>query len=288
MEWKSRLKGALNALRGRLPSEPQLILPIQAPEPTVVMDNKLLSGKTVLVTGAGRNIGRSIAIEMAKQGANIFFTDLEQNRCWDLEQILGKFPITAKGFVSDISSTEDIDKLCDSLTQNEIQIDVLVNNTGIQLNGESIQTFDLVMSRQILNTNVLGPLYLTHQIVQSFKQNHVNGSILFITSIHQDTISRMASYSASKAALGMLIKELALELAPYGIRVNGIAPGAVREDELANPFHFRHAPLHQSTINPCYIGRAAVYLTSDYFSKFTTGAVLKIDAGLSLHSYMSL
>jgi hypothetical protein len=70
--------------------------------------------------------------------------------------------------------------------------------------------------------------------------------------------------------------------------VNGIAPGWTAEDERGYPLYHRLTSLYQSSINPRYIGRAAIYLASNYFSRFTTGTVIKIDAGLSLHSYMSL
>ena len=118
--------------------------------------------------------------------------------------------------------------------------------------------------------------------------NNIPGSILFITSIHQSVPSQWISYSSSKAALRMIIKELAMDLAKHGIRVNGIAPGWVAEDKHGNTRNFSYAPLYGSSINPCYIGRAAVYLSSEYFSKFTTGTVITVDAGLSLHSYLTL
>jgi NAD(P)-dependent dehydrogenase (short-subunit alcohol dehydrogenase family) len=114
----------------------------------------------------------------------------------------------------------------------------------------------------------------------------IQGSITFISSIHQWVVMRDAAYSSSKAALGMLIKELAISLAPHKIRVNGIAPGYVAENEQGESISDRYAPLYKSSIGPCYIGRAAVYLASEYFSKFTTGTVLKIDAGLSLYNHM--
>ena len=115
--------------------------------------------------------------------------------------------------------------------------------------------------------------------------SRIQGCILFVTSIHQSVPIKWICYSSSKAALGMIIKELSLDVASHGIRVNGIAPGWVLENEQGMPFDFKYAPLHKTSINPCYIGRAAVYLASDYFSKFTTGSVLTIDAGLSLFHY---
>ena len=84
---------------------------------------------------------------------------------------------------------------------------------------------------------------------------------------------------------GMIVKELAIDLAPHRIRVNGIAPGWVAENEQGLALIHRYVPLHNCSINPRYIGRAAVYLASDYFSEFTTGTVLKIDAGLSLYNH---
>jgi NAD(P)-dependent dehydrogenase (short-subunit alcohol dehydrogenase family) len=116
----------------------------------------------------------------------------------------------------------------------------------------------------------------------------IAGSILFVTSIHESVLSRWLSYSASKAALRMIIQELAMNLASHGIRVNGIAPGWVAEDDSGKTLDFEPAPLHHTSINPCYIGRAAVYLSSEYFSRFTTGTIITVDAGLSLHSYLTL
>jgi NAD(P)-dependent dehydrogenase (short-subunit alcohol dehydrogenase family) len=84
----------------------------------------------------------------------------------------------------------------------------------------------------------------------------------------------------------MALMELALRLAPHGIRVNGISPGWVAEDEQGETLASEYAPLNGSSINPRYIGRAAAYLSSDYYSKFTTGTVLTIDAGLSLYNHL--
>lgn len=247
--------------------------------------DKLLLGKNALITGAGRNIGRGIAVEMAKQGANIFFTDIDEERCIRLENELNGYPVVSRGFPSDISRTEDIDYLLNFLVRDKIRIDILVNNAGIQFNTTTIRDLNLEEWYKVFGTNVFGPIYLTKLISETMIGNHINGSIIFITSIHQWTIRRCPSYSASKASLGMIIKELALDLAPYKIRVNGIAPGFVKEDRNGKLISTKYTPLYNSAINPCYIGRAAVYLSSDYFSKFTTGSVIKIDAGLSLYNH---
>ncbi|HEY9299702.1 MAG TPA: SDR family NAD(P)-dependent oxidoreductase, partial [Phormidium sp.] len=102
MSLKTRLKAALTAFVNP-PTAPKLVVTKPATEPSVVIDNQLLAGKNVLITGAARNIGRSIALEMAKQGANIFFTDLVREGCENLEKELRCYPVKSRAFVSDIS-----------------------------------------------------------------------------------------------------------------------------------------------------------------------------------------
>jgi len=298
MRFRSRLKRAalsflreLSAAEAELPQDKEIVPVIfQEPEPSVVMDNKLLIGKNVLITGAGRNIGRSIAHEMAKQGANIFFADIDKERCQIIENELKQKDANAtiRGFHIDCSNINELDKLIATLKIEKLCIDVLVNNVGIQSERKPFKEINLKEWHEIFDTNVFGPGYLTKHIAQTMIENRIRGSIIFITSIHQWTVFGLSSYSTSKAALGMLVKELAMEFAQYKIRINGIAPGRIIEDDDGKPLHHEAIPLYKSSINPHYIGRAAVYLASDYFSKFTTGSIIKIDAGLSLHSYLTM
>jgi NAD(P)-dependent dehydrogenase (short-subunit alcohol dehydrogenase family) len=205
-----------------------------------------------------------------------------------LEQELNVYPGQSRGFVSDVSQPEDVETLCNLLKESDIKIDVLVNNVGIHPKSKSIKDMALEEWRQVFETNVFGPMYLTKVIAQQMVNHNIHGSIIFITSTHQWAVRCLPGYSASKAAVGMIIKELALDLAAHQIRVNGIAPGWVAEDGQGNPLYQALTPLYQTSIDPSYIGRAAFYLASDYFSKCTTGTVVKIDGGLSLHSHMTL
>ena len=249
------------------------------------MESKLLAGKNVLITGAGQNIGKSIAVEMAKQGAKVFFTDIDRKKIESLEKELSEYGHFSKGFVSDIERHEEIDALSSELTNAGVQIDILVNNVGIQSRIDTIFDFEKSDWEKTFNINILGPMYLTSLVVKKMRANEIAGSVLFITSVHQWAVRTVASYSASKAALGMVVKELALDLAPYGIRVNGIAPGWVAENSEGKPLKHPYCPLYKTSIRPCYIGRAAVYISSDYFSRQTTGTVIKIDGGLSLWNH---
>jgi NAD(P)-dependent dehydrogenase (short-subunit alcohol dehydrogenase family) len=286
--WEVLLHGYVS----QKPSPPvcdQASQPFRTPGTSSIVSGKLLSGKSVLITGAGKNIGRSTALEMAAQGANVFFTDIDKPSLERLERELAGFQTTSLGFFSDISDVSSVDELCGFLEKKGIVIDVLVNNVGIQHeNATQIKKLELKEWHDTFRTNVFGPLYLTKLISQMMIKNKTAGSIVFITSIHDTTIRRIPSYSASKAALGMVVKELAMELAPNRIRVNGIAPGGVLEENDGNSVTCIHVPLHQSWINPVYIGRTAVYLSSQYFSKFTTGTIIKIDAGATLHNHLSV
>lgn len=288
MTLKNRLKAALTAfVNPSVIQKPatQKPLPKLEPEPAMVMDNQLLAGKNVLITGAGKNIGRSIALEMAKQGANIFLTDIVEERCKKIEDELKQYNIKNKSFLLDVSNPEESEVLANWFSENKTSVDIFINNVGIQFETIGIKNIDLAEWHQTFNTNVIGPVYLTKLISQKMISDRIQGSIIFMSSVHQTEIIRWPSYSASKAALGMIIQEFAVDLAPYGIRVNGIAPAWVAEDEQGQPLGHDYHLLHHSSINPRYIGRAAVYLASDYFSNFTTGTIIKIDAGVSLYNY---
>lgn len=255
--------------------------------PSTTYDNKLLADKNVLVTGAGPMIGSAIALEMAKQGANIYFTDIIEKRCANLESKLDSLEVKFKGFISDISVKEDNDKIVNYLTENNINIDILVNNVGVnrELEQGGIKNFDLETCKEIFDVNIIGPLHLTKLISQKMSENKTSGNIIFLTSVHQEIIGLWPIYSATKSGLQMIVKELAAELAVNKIRVNGIAPGWVKTNDEGNTVYAEKLILHNTSIEPAYIGRSAVYLASEYFSKHTTGTIIKIDSGQTLLPY---
>jgi NAD(P)-dependent dehydrogenase (short-subunit alcohol dehydrogenase family) len=278
-----RLQAAIKSFKN-----PDLIqeIPFVKLQPTIITTEQLLADKNVLITGAGKNIGKAIAEAMANHGANIYFTDINPDYINKLNIQLQQNNIKCKGFLADINSYSDTDKICNFFLKNKINIDILINNVGIQFDDNiGIQNTSQEKMFQTFHTNVFSPMYMTQKIVNQMIENKTPGSIIFITSIHQFTAMRIPSYSASKAALGAIVEELAVDLSGYNIRVNSIAPGWVAEDVNGNSLEHSCTPLHKSSINPNYIGKAAVYLSSDYFSRFTTGTMLKIDAGLSLYNY---
>ena len=238
--------------------------------------------KNVLITGAGQNIGRSISLEMAKQGANIYFTDIIEDRVKRLEEELGVYDVTSRGFVSDVSRNDHNYELISELLKDRISIDVLVNNVGISDKDSDFSNFDPTLHDKIIQTNVNGPLYLTHLVFDKMMKKRKKGSIIFISSIHQDHVRRYLSYATSKGAIRMAVKDLAVSLSPYNIKVNSISPGYTEEERN------EHKPtlLHQRSIDPAYIAKSVVFLASEECSKYTTGANLVVDGGLSLVNHL--
>ena len=245
----------------------------------------LLAGQNAFITGAGANIGRAIALEMAEQGANIFFADIDPARVAALEGELRHKAARVQGFVADLSGIAAIEAILAQLKQGDIAIHILVNNLGLTVRAPETTPESFARWQRVFDINVLVPLYLSRLVAQSMIEAQIAGSIVFITSVHQWTYFGDQIYSATKASLGLIVEELAVALSPHNIRVNGIAPGRVGEAPDGTPLFHRAMPLYHEQIRPQYIGRAAVFLASDYFSHHTTGAILKVDGGISLFSF---
>ncbi len=133
----------------------------------------------------------------------------------------------------------------------------LVNNVDIEVAPSPIRSVSKEEFLEIFEPNVFGPVYLTKIFSQKMINKLTKGSIIFITFIHQDTLRVATSYSSSKTALTMVIKELAMELRPFHIRVNGVRPRWVQEDKNGNALHHKLTPIHENSINRCYIERGA-------------------------------
>jgi NAD(P)-dependent dehydrogenase (short-subunit alcohol dehydrogenase family) len=240
----------------------------------------LLSGKTVLVTGAAANIGRAIAVEMSRAGASVIAADIDQGKLADLKSELDTGGAEIHFLTVDVSNEESLSNLLVEIERFGLEVDVLVNNVGIHTDFDETRKGSFPNWRRTFDTNLIGPYHLTRSVVEKMKDRAEQGNIIFISSIHQWHIRGHPAYSASKAAIGMVVKELASEFAPLGIRVNGIAPGPVAPDEEVGLRGRLKVPLHGTAIPASYVGRGAVYLASDFFSRHTTGSIITIDSGM--------
>ena len=251
-----------------------------------------LKGKTAIVTGGGRGIGRAIATGFAKSGARVVITsrkiaDLEAT-AQEIKSFGGEaFPVQAH-----LGKMEEIQKMADaSLEKLGGKIDILVNNAGASPNMASVLDSDERMWETVMNLNLKG-LYCTSQAVARIMKKQGGGKIINIASVDGIKPERDVSiYSISKAGVRMITNAFAVELASYNIQVNTISPGPT-DTKMMNS-HWFHLPdeeakrQREQMEKSCPSGRigrpdemvgAAIYFASDA-SSYTTGADLVIDGG---------
>ncbi|HYC25144.1 MAG TPA: SDR family oxidoreductase [Roseiarcus sp.] len=249
-----------------------------------------LSGKTAIITGSSRGIGRAIAIRLADHGANVVISSRKAGPC---EEVVAAIAAThgetrAISVPANISSKEDLSRLVETTNRRYGRIDVLVCNAASNpyygpLGGISDEQF-----RKILDNNIIANHWLISMVAPQMIERK-EGSIVIVSSIGGLRASTtIGAYNISKAADFQLARNLAAEFGRHNVRVNCIAPGMVRTDFARalweNPRylaqHNERAPLGRIG-EPDDIAGAAVYLASPA-SAFMTGQALVIDGGITI------
>jgi NAD(P)-dependent dehydrogenase (short-subunit alcohol dehydrogenase family) len=247
------------------------------------------AGKSVIVTGAGRGIGRAVAQRFASEGADVMCVGRT------LEPLEETVSLCGLGFAhaADVSVSEDVDGLVDAALERWERIDVLVNNAGIDDETPFLEmeeaTWDAVIA-----TNLKGPFLLSQRVARTMADRG-GGVILHNASIDASGgDGPFASYNASKAGLLGLNRTMALELARHGIRVNAVSPGFTHTDmteravgpELIKYLlnDFDRVPMRR-LVKPEEVAAAFAYLASDDASG-VTGINLTVDCGLTANWYI--
>ena len=245
----------------------------------------LLKGKTALITGAARGIGKAIAVKFATEGANIAFSDLNRDEHMEnTEKELLAIGVKAKGYASNAASFEDSQKLADEIIKDFGSIDILVNNAGITRDNLLLrmteQDWDMV-----LTVNLKSVFNLTKAVMRVMMKQK-NGSIINMSSVvGVNGNAGQANYSASKAGMIGFTKSVAQELGSRNIRCNAIAPGFI-ETEMTHklPDNVREEwiktiPLRRSG-KPEDVANVATFLASD-LSSYVSGQVVNVCGGMS-------
>ncbi len=247
-----------------------------------------LSGKTAIVTGGGRGIGRFIAIGLAEAGAHVVIASRKIDACQKVADEIRAAGGKANAVEADIAKPESIDDLVKAALGVNGQIDILVNNAGVVWAAPTLE-YPLAGWDRVFDVNVRGLFYLSQQVALHMKESG-GGSIVHISSISawrgdSDEDQPVVAYNASKGAVTSLTIDLAVKLAPYGIRVNSIAPGPfltdmmnhLSSDEEKLAAYNAERPLRRSGGEDDIKG-AAVFLASPA-AAFITGQTLIVDGG---------
>ncbi|MBV8213528.1 MAG: glucose 1-dehydrogenase [Verrucomicrobia bacterium] len=247
-----------------------------------------LEGKTVLITGGGQGIGQGIAYRLAEDGANIVidYVGNPQPANETVAQI-EKRGRKALAVDADISSVDQIHSLMKQAVDYFGAVDVLINNAGVEKHASiweaSERDYDLV-----LNINLKGAYFASQAFVQHRMAAKKPGKIINVSSVHEDLpFPHFTSYCASKGGMKMMMRNLSIELAPHGITVNNIAPGAIEtpintallNDPVKLKGLLENIPLGRLGQVSDVAGVAAFLASAD--SDYITGATIVIDGGLT-------
>ena len=247
---------------------------------------KLLEGKTALITGAARGIGKAIALKFAAEGADIAFTDLVIDETGlATEQEIRAPGVKVKGYASDAANFEEAHQIVTAVVNDFGRIDILVNNAGIARDGLMMrmneQQWDMV-----INVNLKSAFNFIHAVTPVMMKQK-SGSIINMASVvGVSGNAGQANYAASKAGLIGLAKSVAKELGSRGIRANAIAPGFIITDmtaglsESVREEWTKLIPLRRGGV-PEDVANVATFLASD-LSSYVTGQVIHCCGGMNM------
>lgn len=245
-----------------------------------------LKNKTAIISGATRGIGRAIAIELARGGANVSFNFLKSNKEADeLEKEIKALGVDVKSFQVDIKDYNAVKSWVDDTKGLFGGIDIIVNNAGV-IKDKALALMEPDDWHEVINTNLNGTFNLTRAVIVAFIKQK-SGIIVNIASVSGVVgMPRQTNYSASKAGIIGFTKSLAKEVASYNIRVNAIAPGFIETDMLKDLKEghkeqiIKQIPFKRLG-RPEEVAEAVKFLVSESAS-YITGQTIVVDGGLSM------
>lgn len=258
---------------------------------------QLLKGQKALVTGGSSGIGKAVAIELAKAGADVVVNYARgEDKAEEVVAVIKKNGGNAYAHQADVSREDEVVAMFDKMKAEFGTIDILINNAGLQQDAPFTE-MTLTHWNTVINVNLTGQFLCAREAVREFKRRGVipgiscaAGKIICMSSVHE-TIpwAGHVNYAASKGGVMLMMKSIAQEVAPYRIRVNSIAPGAIRTP--INTAVWQTPEAYEALMElvpykrigePEDIGRAAVWLASDQ-ADYINGISLFVDGGMTLY-----
>lgn len=259
--------------------------------------HSVLTGQTALVTGASSGVGKAVALGLARAGADVVVNYISNSESADdvANQIveLGRRAITLK---ADVSKEDDVERMYAAAIAYFDTLHISVSNAGLQRDAP-FDEMTLAQWNTVIGVNLTGQFLCSRAAIREFKRRGVvpsisraAGKIVCMSSVHQEIPwAGHANYAASKGGVMLLMKSLAQEMAPYFIRVNSIAPGAIRTPINTAAWNTPAAYADLMTLvpykrigEPDDVAQAAVWLASDA-ADYVTGATLFVDGGMTLY-----
>jgi glucose 1-dehydrogenase len=263
----------------------------------VVPPQKILTGQKALVTGANSGIGRGVAIALGEAGADVVVNYVTGDDTAEaVVAQIRRSGAQAFAYKADVSSESEVNVMFTHMCAQFGTIDILVANAGLQRDA-AFHEMTLEKWNTVLGVNLTGQFLCARAAVREFLRRGVvpevssaAGKIICMSSVHQEIPwAGHANYATSKGGIKLLMESLAQEVAPHRIRVNGIAPGAIRTPINTSAWDTKEAYEQLMTLipygrigEPEDIARAAVWLASDH-SDYVVGTTLFVDGGMTLY-----
>ena len=243
-------------------------------------------GKIVLVTGAGRGIGKSVAVWFAREGAQLAVNDIRNAELVDTASMLRSFGVRVETYVGDISDGNGVEVVVRSVVRDFGRIDVLVNNAGIAFPTPTLEVSEEEWDR-VLNVNLKGTFFVSRAVLRQMKSQR-SGRVIMVASIAGKTggVYTGIHYDVSKAGIIVMTRRLAREFGEFGVTVNAVAPSFVETDLLKDlaldspKMRAESANLNviKRLATPDDVANAVLFLASDS-SSFITGETLNVNGG---------
>ena len=250
----------------------------------------LFAGERAVVTGSASNIGRGIATALAREGAHVVLIDIDMERNAAVAREIGAAGGSAETISIDLSQPDGWKAILDAI-YGRLPAMLVHSACPRRIEADTPTVVTEETWDAMLTANVRSGFFLGREIGKLMQEAGVRGRMLYITSLHAYAPRNLAHYSAAKAGMTMVVKELARAFGPSGIRVNALAPGAVPGGGAANMDDTfqpkRKIPLQRFGTAADMAGMAMALL-SDRFSGYVTGATVPVDGGLALYNWIPM